>query len=82
MRKADDAVRYAYRSWPRPDEGPVRYMIRESGTDAIGVYGVYRTDYGDFFHVAIKAFPFASSEKDDIEFAIREAEELIEKLRE
>ncbi len=82
MDNANYTMRYAYRAWPRPNGKPYEYTIIEFDKDLVAVYSVFRTGDGHFCDVMVKAFVFDPTDSEDKEFAIREAEELIEKLRE
>ncbi len=82
LENANYTMRYARMSWPRPDDTPYEYTMKEFGNYAVAVYGVFRTADGHFCYVVVKAFGFDPTDSEDKEFAIREAEELIEKLRE
>lgn len=87
--KADNKLAYAKNlekyisdSWPSYDETPAKYELTCRKWSAIAVNGLYRANNGQFYWLTIKEFPHKPDDEEDRAFAIREAEELIDKLRE
>lgn len=82
LRYAKNLERYIAQSWPSYNDVPTKYELTWRIWGAIAVNGLYRTNDGHFHWITIKEFPYNPDDEDDKAFAIREAEELIDKLKE
>lgn len=74
-----------YGEMPDYDKAPVSYItsvnVDEHYAYVAGSYSLHDTTHGELT-ICIKKFPYDSSDETDMAFAIREAEELKEKLLE
>lgn len=89
LARADETLEHAKslevhisKSWPSVGATPAAYKLMYSTCGAISVDAVYRANDGHTLWTTIKEFPCNPDDADDMAFAIRKAEELIDKLKE